>query len=215
MPTPRRARINDNDPLTPTDRVIDSYKQVASQPAESADSLQQADKLSSQPIKKSASQESEKSASQPASQPDSSSDADKEMLDERDLVTTSQQASKLTSQESDKLTIQPADNPISEEREDAEVEASQPSNKSASQEADKSTSQTVGKLVLKKATFKLDSEVITALDRYHLQLQIDLGKQDAPYKETIVEEAIAQWLEQSEKSPNRAIKSLAKRQQQR
>ena len=180
MPTPRRARINDNDPLTPTDRVIDSYKQVASQPVESADSLQQVDKLASQPIKKSASQESEKSASQPASQPDSSSDADKEMLDERDLVATSQQVSKLTSQESDK-----------------------------------STSQTVGKLFLKKATFKLDSEVITALDRYHLQLQIDLGKQDAPYKETIVEEAIAQWLEQSEKSPNRAIKSLAKRQQQR
>jgi hypothetical protein len=50
----------------------------------------------------------------------------------------------------------------------------------------------------------LDSEVLTALDRYHLQLQIDLGKQDAPYKETIVEEAIAQWLERSEKSPDRA-----------
>jgi hypothetical protein len=143
----------------------------------------------------------------------------------------SQQVSKLTSQEFDQLTIQPADKPTSDERENVEVRLSQQVSKLASQEAEKSTnaepnqlesqqvdnptSQLVNKSILKKATFKLDSEVITALDRYHLQLQIDLGKQDAPYKETIVEEAIAQWLERSAKSPDRAIKSLAKRQERR
>jgi hypothetical protein len=38
-----------------------------------------------------------------------------------------------------------------------------------------------------------------------------LGKQDAPYKETIVEEAIAQWLERSEKSPDSPKGTLRER----
>jgi hypothetical protein len=213
----KRARISDRNPLTATDGVIAGYEQV----------------------NKSTSGQAEKLASQPVSQLDSSSERDlvetsqqvDKLANQPSSKSASQQVGKLTSQESDQLTIQPADKSTSEERENVEVRSSQQVSKLASQEAEKSTnaesnqldsqqvgkstSQPVGKSILKKATFKLDSEVITALDRYHLQLQIDLGKQDAPYKETIVEEAIAQWLERSEKSSDRAIKSLAKRQERR
>jgi hypothetical protein len=42
--------------------------------------------------------------------------------------------------------------------------------------------------------FQLSEEVLKQLDRYHLQLQLELGKADAPYKEVIVEDAIAQFL---------------------
>ncbi len=84
-----------------------------------------------------------------------------------------------------------------------------------SQEADQPASQPVNQPTIRKATFQLDATVIEDLDRYHLQLQIDLGKRNAPYKEIIVEEAIAQWLERATKSPDRVVKSLLKRQEQR
>jgi hypothetical protein len=67
----------------------------------------------------------------------------------------------------------------------------------------------------RKATYQIDDSVLDALDKYHLQLQIDMGKRKAPYKEIVVEEAIAQWLERVEKSPDRAVKTLLKRQEQR
>jgi hypothetical protein len=44
---------------------------------------------------------------------------------------------------------------------------------------------------------------------------IDMGKRKAPFKEIVVEKAIAQWLERVEKFPDRAIKTLLKRQEQR
>jgi hypothetical protein len=68
-------------------------------------------------------------------------------------------------------------------------------NKSESQDASKSTSQKAGKL--RKATFKLSQSILEQLDTFHLQLQIELGKANAPYKEVIVEEAIAHMLEQA------------------
>jgi hypothetical protein len=71
------------------------------------------------------------------------------------------------------------------------------------------------KLTTRKATYQIDDSVLHALDRYHLQLQMDMGKRKAPYKEIVVEEAIAQWLERVEKSPDRAVKTLLKRQEQR
>ena len=65
------------------------------------------------------------------------------------------------------------------------------SNKSTSWQARKSGSR---KSTIRKSTFQLSEEVLKQLDRYHLQLQLELGKADAPYKEMIVEEAIAQFL---------------------
>ena len=65
------------------------------------------------------------------------------------------------------------------------------SNKSTSWQARNSGSR---KSKIRKSTFQLSEEVLKQLDRYHLQLQLELGKADAPYKEMIVEEAIAQFL---------------------
>jgi hypothetical protein len=60
-------------------------------------------------------------------------------------------------------------------------------------------------------------------NKHHIFFKSRVSLPELNAKETIVEEAIAQWLKQSEKSPDspkgtlreREIKSLAKRQQQR
>jgi hypothetical protein len=57
--------------------------------------------------------------------------------------------------------------------------------------------------------------VLEDLDRFQLQLQLELGKANTPYKEVIVEEAIAQWLAQAEKSPDKVLKGLQQRQRER
>ena len=43
---------------------------------------------------------------------------------------------------------------------------------------------------LRKATFRINSNVLDSLDRYHFQLQLNLGKCNTPFKETIVELAL-------------------------
>ena len=68
--------------------------------------------------------------------------------------------------------------------------ARQPVNPSTRQEADKSIPLIVTKPKFRKATFQLSNAVLERLDRSHLQLQLDLGKGNAPYKEVIVEEFI-------------------------
>jgi len=65
---------------------------------------------------------------------------------------------------------------------------------------------------LRKATFKLSEGVLRRLDNYHLQLQLELGKADAPYKEVIVEEAICQLLDQVELTPSEVLNVLRTRQ---
>jgi len=65
---------------------------------------------------------------------------------------------------------------------------------------------------LRKATFKLSEEVLRRLDNYHLQLQLELGKADAPYKEVIVEEAICQLLDQASLTPGDVLNVLRVRQ---
>jgi len=94
--------------------------------------------------------------------------------------------------------------------------ASQPvkssNNKLGSQDAGKSTSQQADKL--QKATFKLSRSVLEQLDTLHLQLQLELGKANAPYKEVIVEEAISQLLEQMLQDRDSHISRLQERQHQ-
>jgi hypothetical protein len=182
MPKPR-ARITDNNPLSRTDGVIDSYKQVNQSGSQEVDLNR-----NERQVNKSASQLTD----QPTSQP----------VNKLTSPLADQSASQPVSQQASSSTLPEGGEPSELNNPEAEI-----INQSASQQADK--------LVLRKATFKLDSEVLAALDRYHLQLQLDLGKQAAPYKETIVEEAIAQWLERSEKSPERTVKSLSKRQERR
>jgi hypothetical protein len=124
---------------------------------------------------------------------------------------------KSTSQQADQPASQLASNPTSQEVSMLELNklTSQQVDQSASQQSDNLASQQVNKPTIRKATFQVDAAILADLDRYHLQLQIEMGRRNAPYKEILVEEAIAQWLERAAKSPDRAVKSLIKRQEQR
>ncbi|MBW4548756.1 MAG: hypothetical protein KME25_30775 [Symplocastrum torsivum CPER-KK1] len=93
--------------------------------------------------------------------------------------------------------------------------ASQPDYKPTSQQAGKSLSQQADKSRIRKATFQLSEAVLQQLDKFHLQLQLELGKSSTPYKEVIVEEAIAQFLEQAGSNRDELLKALRSRQERR
>jgi hypothetical protein len=237
----KRARIADSNPFTATDGVLAGYEQAnksSHQPVEPKSDARQVEKSASQPANNSTSQEVSKPTSQQANNSTSqevdkstSQQSDQSLEDDRILdnptteevnnltsqqvdvpKSTSQEANKSAIEEVSKSTSQEVDQP---ELDDRGVERESQLAQPASQQADKLASQEVDRLILRKATYQIDAAVLEALDRYHLQLQIDLGRRNAPHKETIVEEAIVQWLERTAKSPDRAVKSLIKRQEQR
>jgi hypothetical protein len=163
---------------------------------------------------------------------------DKNPLSQTDSVLDSfQQYSKPASQQVEKSTRQEvetteSDQPIAEEQSPSPaVEEAKPSRKSTRQKVEKLTSQQAGfsegepgnlsgsqevdKPVIKKATFQLSEAVLQQLDTLHLQLQLELSKANAPYKEVIVEEAIAQLLEQASGDRAKVVEALRQRQQQR
>lgn len=86
---------------------------------------------------------------------------------------------------------------------------------SKSQQANKTTSSLTPKSAIRKGTFQLNEAVLQQLERFHLQLQLELGKGSAPYKEVIVEEAIARLLEQADKNPEELVAALRQRQEMR
>ncbi len=92
---------------------------------------------------------------------------------------------------------------------------SQQDNKTTSQQVSHTTSQQADKSRIRKATFQLSEAVLQQLDKFHLQLQLELGKSSAPYKEVIVEEAIAQFLEQAGSNRDELLKALRSRQELR
>lgn len=110
----------------------------------------------------------------------------------------------------DAVEVQPVDQSTSQQ---VKQPTSQLVSKSESQDAGNSTSQQVDKL--KKATFKLSQSVLEQLDTFHLQLQLELGKANAPYKEVIVEEAISQLLEQVLQDRDSVLVRIQERQQNR
>lgn len=77
-----------------------------------------------------------------------------------------------------------------------ELSESQKPNKSTTYQAKKSD-----KVQLKKATYQLDKSVLEQLDRAYLQMSLERGKQNTPYKEVLVETAIANFLDQLEENP--------------
>jgi hypothetical protein len=83
------------------------------------------------------------------------------------------------------------------------------------QQVDLSGGQLVDKLVLKKATFQIDSQVLQQLDRLHLKFQMENGKAEAPYKEVIVEEAIARFLAEINDNEAQLFQDLSARQKSR
>jgi len=121
-----------------------------------------------------------------------------------------EQASKSASQQVDNTTIEKALSPAI--KQNAVAIATEQGNNLTSQQSDKSGSQIVKKSTIRKSTFQLSEEVLKQLDRYHLQLQLELGKADAPYKEVIVEEAIAQFLANAD---HKIVDEILKRQKTR
>ena len=107
-------------------------------------------------------------------------DANDPLTQTEQVLAGFEQVSKLASQQVDKLTSQ----------ESGSLQ-NQGSTGLDAQQVDLSGGQRVDKLVLKKATFQIDSQVLRQLDRLHLKFQMENGKTEAPYKEVIVEEAIA------------------------
>jgi hypothetical protein len=166
-------------------RIID--KNPLSQTDSVLDSFQQYSKPASQQVEKSTRQEVETTESdQPIAKEQSPPPAVEEAKPSR--KSTRQKVEKLTSQQ-------------------AALSESEPNNLSGSQEVDKP--------VIKKATFQLSEAVLQQLDTFHLQLQLELGKANAPYKEVIVEEAIAQLLGQASGDRAKLIEALRQRQQRR
>jgi hypothetical protein len=92
---------------------------------------------------------------------------------------------------------------------------SQLARNTASQKDNRSTSQQVDKSALRKVTFQIAEPIINQLEQLHLQLQLDLGKANAPYKEVIVEEAISQILATAAADREALLEALQKRQSQR
>jgi hypothetical protein len=97
---------------------------------------------------------------------------------------------------------------------------SQKADKSGSQKAENLTAQQVSlpespivdKLILKKATFQFNSEILQQLDKLHLRMQMERGKAETPYKEVIVEEAIARFLAEINDNESQILQDLNARQ---
>jgi hypothetical protein len=169
--------------------VIAGYEQVNKSASQELESIEQeSDRSTSEQDKSSTSQQAENTSSQ---------QVDK-LASQNELAETGNASDNSATEGVSKPTSQLAENPIS-----------------TSQQSDNLESQQVSKPIIRKATFQVDAAILADLDRYHLQLQIEMGRRNAPYKEILVEEAIAQWLERAAKSPDRAVKSLLKRQEQR
>lgn len=224
----RRARLEDNDPLSSTDRVLAGFEQIS----------------------KSASQQSNQSTSQEADALEGQEEIAKhEIRIAPDLVSSEPE---ITSQQSDKLTIQPVDNltsqqPIAEKlvatditinekiisqqpdkstiQQENNITSQQPTMEQITinreitiQQSDKSAIQqfdNIEKPKLRKSTFQISETVLLRLDQVHLTLQLELGKAIAPYKEVIVEEALVRLLEQFVDDRSGLIEVLVSRQKSR
>ncbi len=113
----------------------------------------------------------------------------------------------------DAVEVEPVDQLTSQQvKQSASQTVSKSLDNSESQKAGNSTSQPSDKL--RKATFKLSESVLERLDTFHLQLQLELGKANAPYKEVIVSEALSQLLEQVIQDRDALIARLQERQKQ-
>jgi hypothetical protein len=227
----RRARLEDNDPLSSTDRVLAGFEQIS----------------------KSASQQSNQSTSQEADVLEGQEEIAKHELGIAPDSVSSE--SETTSQQSDKSTIQQVDNltsqqPIAEKlvatgitingestsqqldkstsQQDINITSQQPTMEQSaqvtinreitSQQSDKSAIQqfdNIEKPKLRKSTFQISETVLLQLDQLHLTLQLELGKAIAPYKEVIVEEALVRLLEQFADDRSGLIEVLVSRQKSR
>ncbi|MGD1849254.1 MAG: hypothetical protein ACFCBU_01145 [Cyanophyceae cyanobacterium] len=68
---------------------------------------------------------------------------------------------------------------------------------------------------LRRSTFQLRNSTVDDVDRFHLELQLALGKQNAPYKEVLVEAAIVYFLDSARANPSEWLDVLLEWQQMR
>jgi hypothetical protein len=211
----KRARLEDNDPLSSTDRVLAGFEQL------SKSAIQEPDKLTSQ-------QDSNITSQQPMMEQitingETASQQSDKLTSQQDSNITSQQPMmeqitinrEITSQQSDKSAIQQDSNTTSQQPMMEQITinreiTSQQSDKSAIQQVDN-----IEKPKLRKSTFQISETVLLQLDQVHLRLQLELGKAIAPYKEVIVEEALVRLLEQFADDRSGLIEVLVSRQKSR
>ena len=184
----KRARLEDNDPLSSTDRVLAGFEQLSKSVSQQSDKSTSQQPMIKQIISNGerASQQSNKLTSHQDGNTTSQQPMIKQIISNGE--TTSQQSHKLTSQQGGNTTgQQPRTEQITK---NAEI-ASQQSNKLTSQQDGN-----IEKPKLRKSTFQISETVLLQLDQVHLKMQLEWGKASAPYKEVIVEEALVRLLEQ-------------------
>ncbi len=215
----KRARLGeDNDPLTSTDKVLAGFEELSKSTSRATD------KLGSQDVEDDAANKTNKSTSQQVNKSTIRQARRKKTLRSNPSEQDTQEVNFSGSQQDENIESQKV-----VEKQNSKSTSGQP-NKSGSQqdnqearqevkqnkkESDKLASQQVNKLVVRKSTFQLSSTILEQLDRLHLELQLELGKLDAPYKEVIVEEAIAQLLEVAAENRSGLVEALLERQGQR
>lgn len=196
--TSRQAKKSTRQPANKS-TIRQSRRKKTSPSNTSKQDTQEVNKSGSKQVSKRTSQQDENIASQEVPEILNNQSTDKiksqEVAEKKDILLTYQEVNKSTSQQ---------------DKQKASQEVKQ--NK---KESDNLGSQQVNKSVVRKSTFQLSSTILERLDRLHLELQLELGKQDAPYKEVIVEEAIARLLEVAVENRSELVEALLERQGQR
>jgi hypothetical protein len=220
----------DNDPLSPTDEVLLGFQQVSKSASQQATDMRSLDPnkqnqcinetdsnpSASQLVSLSNGQPLDPSASQPVNL---LGDQQTDLLASQPVrASGSQLAGVITSQQTDVPAPRPANlsnhslaSPST--RQLADLPDSAPASVPNSQPVSLIESQLANKPILRKSTFQLMEAILQRLDVFHLQLQLELGKAKAPYKEVIVEEAICQLLALSDRQ--QLLAALQQRQSQR
>ena len=117
-------------------------------------------------------------------------------------------------------TTRKADNSETQDAEGVAVEqpanpGAQDLNNSSSEEDRLSGSSEPSKPKIRRATFGLDEQLLKQLDRFYLLLKLEIADGEPPYKEVIVEEAIARLLEASDSDKEAVVSALQLRQMER
>ena len=128
------------------------------------------------------------------------------------LVGSNSDTNNSTTQKVDKSETQNAESITAEQP--AKPDAQQPNN-SSSEEVQLSDSSEPSKPKIRRATFGLDEQLLKQLDRFYLSLKLEITDGEPPYKEVIVEEAIARLLVASDLDKEAVVAALQMRQLER
>ena len=128
------------------------------------------------------------------------------------LVGSNSESNNSTTQKSNKLETQDAEGAAAGR---PAKSGSRKLNNSSSGEVKLSVSSQPSKPKIRRATFGLDEQLLKQLDRFYLSLRLDITDGEPPYKEVIVEEAIARLLAASDSDKEAVVAALQVRQLER